>query len=119
MSFSSLFFLFFFLPVFLLAYYKTTGIRKKNIVLLAASLIFYCWGGVRYLLLLLAMTAVGWLSGLQIRKYPREDKRRKRWLILSVVIFLAVLGIFKYTGFFLGTFGALFRVSGGVEKHAI
>ena len=115
MSFSSLFFLFFFLPVFLLAYYKTTGIRKKNIVLLAASLIFYCWGGVRYLLLLLAMTAVGWLGGLQIRKYPREDKRRKRWLILSVVIFLAVLGIFKYTGFFLGTFGALFRVSGGVE----
>lgn len=119
MSFSSLFFLFFFLPVFLLAYHRADGIRKKNIVLLAASLIFYCWGGIRYLILLMAMTAVGWLGGLQIQKYPREDKNKKFWLILTVAIFLAVLGIFKYTGFFLGTFGALFHLPAGAGNIAL
>ncbi len=119
MSFSSLFFLFFFLPVFLLVYYRVSGIRKKNLVLLAASLIFYCWGGVRYLLLLMAMTAAGWICGRQIEKYPREDRRRKNWLIFSLVLFLAVLGIFKYTGFFLGTFGALFHLPEGAGKFAL
>ena len=119
MSFSSLFFLFFFLPVFLLVYHKAAGLRKKNLVLLAASLIFYCWGGIRYLLLLLAMTAVGWMSGLQIVKYPKGDRQRKFWMILSVAVFLAVLGIFKYTGFFLGTFGALFHLKGPVGEIAL
>ncbi len=118
MAFSSLFFLFLFLPVFLLVYYKVSGIQKKNIVLLAASLIFYCWGGIRYLLLLMAMTAVGWMGARQTQQC-QEEKRRKFWTILSVVIFLAVLGIFKYTGFFLGTFGALFRLSPEVENFVL
>lgn len=88
-------------------------------MLLAASLIFYCWGGVRYLLLLAAMTAVGWMGALQIEKYRPEDRRRKRWMIASVVVFLAVLGIFKYTGFFLGTFGAIFRLPSQAESIAL
>lgn len=119
MTFSSLIFLFFFLPVFLLVYHKVSGIRRKNLVLLAASLIFYCWGGVRYLLLLAAMTAVGWMGALQIEKYRPEDSRRKRWMIASVAVFLAVLGIFKYTGFFLGTFGAIFRLPSQAENIAL
>ena len=119
MSFSSLLFLFFFLPVFLLAYYRVHGIRKKNIVLLAASLIFYCWGGVRYLILLLAMTAAGWIGGLQIEKYGEGDRRKKYWLTFSVVLFVAVLGIFKYTGFFLGTLGAVFRLPVPAETIAL
>ena len=109
MIFSSLFFILFFLPLCLLIYYKMPDIERKNRVLLIFSLVFYAWGGVRYLLLLFAMTAVGWFFALQIQKYDKNHKLRKRWLVSSIAILLAVLGIFKYTGFFLGTFGALFR----------
>ena len=109
MIFSNLFFILFFLPLCLLIYYKMPDIERKNRVLLIFSLVFYAWGGVRYLLLLFAMTAVGWFFALQIQKYDKNHKLRKRWLVSSIAILLAVLGIFKYTGFFLGTFGALFR----------
>ena len=46
--FNSVVFLFCFLPVALLLYYIVPG-RAKNAVLLLESIVFYCWGGVRYL----------------------------------------------------------------------
>lgn len=96
----------FFLPLFLLIYFQNKSIDTRNKVLLVFSLIFYCWGGVRYVLLLAAMTFVGWFFGLQIAK-RKTKKQRKPWLIASVAIFISVLVIFKYTGFFLGTLGSL------------
>ena len=53
MLFSSLVFLWFFLPAAVFLYYLAPGRNAKNIVLFAASLIFYGWGGPRYLLLVL------------------------------------------------------------------
>ena len=119
MIFSSLFFILFFLPVFTFIYYKAPDIRRKNTVLLIFSLIFYAWGGLRYLVLLFAMTGAGWISALQIQKYTHDKKRRKFWLILSVAILLAVLGIFKYTGFFMGTLGTLFRQDWEILSFAL
>lgn len=103
-----MFFLLAFLPVFMLVYSCCGGIKKKNMVLLAASLIFYAFGGIRYLLLLLIMAAVAWFFGLLIGRDP-EGREGKRYLILSVCIFLLVLGFFKYTGFFLGSLGSILK----------
>ncbi len=108
MAFSNMFFLLAFLPVFMLVYSCCGGIKKKNTVLLAASLIFYAFGGIRYLLLLLIMAAVAWFFGLLIGRDP-EGREGKRYLILSVCIFLLVLGFFKYTGFFLGSLGSILK----------
>lgn len=55
MVFSSLFFVFFFLALNLIAYHFADGIKRKNMVLLGFSLVFYSWGGPKYLLLLLSM----------------------------------------------------------------
>ncbi len=108
MIFSSLIFLCVFLPVFLFFYFRADSIESQNRTLLIFSLVFYCWGGLRYLILLLIMTGLGFFLGnlIQQKKSPAE---KKPYLILSVALFLAVLGIFKYTNFFLGSIGSLFQ----------
>ena len=101
MVFSSLLFVFVFLTLNLIVYlFFARTIRQKNIVMLVFSLIFYMWGGPRYLLLLLAMTAICWFSGLVIEG-SGSRRQRKTALAVCCVLMLGLLGIFKYTGFFL------------------
>ncbi len=104
MIFSSLFFMLFFLPLFLLFYFSNSTISGKNRVLLIFSLIFYCWGGVQYIILLILLSLVGWQCGIRLEQ-TASNSIRKKYLIGSVVIFVGVLVFFKYTGFFLKTFG--------------
>ncbi len=119
MLFSGLFFYAFFLPICLLFYFKMPDIERKNRVLLIFSLIFYAWSGLRYLLLLFAMTALGYFAGRMIQSENRKWLSRKGWLIFSVAAMIAVLGVFKYTGFFIGTFGAIFHQDGPVIRIAL
>ncbi len=118
MAFSSLFFMLFFIPLFALFYFTGSGIESKNRVLLIFSLIFYCWGGLRYVVLLLIMSAVGYIFGLKLQ-YEKKPSSRKMLLTISVVIFLAVLGFFKYTGFILGNFGSLVSEDSFLLKLAL
>ncbi|MCI7812829.1 MAG: MBOAT family protein [Robinsoniella sp.] len=101
MVFSSMIFVFLFLPLSLLAYFLCKTTKQKNISLLVSSLIFYSWGGPKYLLILLSMTAICWGAGILIDRSD-EEKVRKMILIAAIVLMLAILGYFKYTGFFLG-----------------
>ena len=52
------------------------------------------------MLILLVMTAICWAGGLLIDR-ENEEKIRKLILTATVVLMLAILGYFKYTGFFL------------------
>ncbi len=95
--FSSAVFLWVFLPVvFLLNYF----IQKKysNILLLAASLIFYAWGEPHLVLLMMASVVLNWLVGRGIAQCSGNGK--KAVLTLGVVCDLAILGYYKYAGFF-------------------
>jgi alginate O-acetyltransferase complex protein AlgI len=94
MVFSSVTFLFYFLPAFLLLYYT---LPWKNGVLLIASLLFYAWGEPRFLPLLMASALLNYGCGLAI---GRAVRRRKLVLGLGVAANLAMLGYFKYAGFF-------------------
>ena len=98
MVFSSLLFVFAFLAVSYAIYACMPGIRSRNVVLLLASLIFYAWGGPALLILLAGMTFVCYLGGRLIDRYHTH---RKLWLVLTLVICLGLLAVFKYTGFFL------------------
>ena len=100
MVFSSLFFVYFFLALNLIIYFKTQTIEKKNIVMLVFSLIFYSWGGPRYLFLLIANCLIAWICALMIEYY---EEYAKLFLVLDIALQLAILAIFKYLGFFLGT----------------
>lgn len=105
MVFSSLIFVFAFLAICYLLYFLVPGIKAKNTVLLIFSLIFYAWGGPALLLLLMGMTLVCYVGARLIECFA---KRRKLWLILTLIICLGLLGFFKYTGFFLSNLQLLF-----------
>lgn len=98
MVFSSLIFLYVFLPVCLLAAWLTSRVRTQNAFLLLASLFFYAWGEPVYIILLLATTLIIWLCGIFMGR-ARSQSSRRGWLIAALVLALASLVYFKYTGF--------------------
>ena len=101
MVFSDLIFLFFFLPAVLLVT-KLSPPRWRNTELLLFSLLFYAWGEPVYVLLMLAVIAVNYLAGLLIARFPADSRPlgRKLMLALAIAADLAILGWFKYAGFF-------------------
>lgn len=100
--FSSLLFIFFFFAITMIVYRFSDTLEKKNMVLLVASLIFYAWGGPRFLILLLLMSLISWKSALLIEKYRDNPVMKKVWMIAGTGLQLALLGYFKYAGFLLG-----------------
>lgn len=107
MVFSDLFFLFVFLTSCIALYFiiplyfpaPATKLKVKNIVLIVFSLIFYAWGEPVYVALLLLSTLVNYMAGLFIEKY-RDSFKAKCAITLAVVFDIALLFVFKYTGFF-------------------
>ena len=105
MVFSSVPFLYYFLPGCVLLYFLAPR-RLKNAALLLCSLLFYAWGEPKYVLLLLFSIAQGYAAARIIERYrPRRIAAVAR--TASVVLSLALLGVFKYTGFFLESFRAV------------
>lgn len=107
MLFSSLVFLWFFLPATAFLYYLVPGRNAKNIVLFAASLIFYGWGGPRYLLLVLLTVFLCYTAGLCLDAAGNRTVLRKLTVAVFSVITLGILGYFKYYNFFVTTVGRL------------
>ncbi|MGM9658991.1 MAG: MBOAT family O-acyltransferase [Faecousia sp.] len=104
MIFSSIPFLYYFLPAVLAVYFLTPR-RGKNAVLLLASLLFYGWGEPKLLWLMVFTIAVFYLCGLAIGR-AESPRRKKFWLIVSVVVGVGLLGLFKYADFFLTSVNA-------------
>ena len=111
MVFSSLNFLYLFLPVCLLLYFIIPKLKYKNIVLLIMSLLFYAWGEPKWIIVMILMAFVDYFAGLMIAKNADNRRRKKFWLIFSVVVSVAALGIFKYTGFVIDNINAVFGSS--------
>ncbi len=107
MVFSDLLFLYMFLPVLALLYFITpyNGVRRG--VLVAFSLLFYAWGEPVFVFLMIGMVAADYIFGLLIHSSGTQTQRRL-WLIVAIVSNLAILGIFKYLGFFTDTFNWFF-----------
>ena len=101
MSFSTLTFLFLFFPVVLAIYYliPIRSTRIRTFILLLFSLVFYAWGDIRYLPLLLLSVLFNYLTGQEIalcRAGGRADRARIA-LIAAVIFDVAVLAVFKYS----------------------
>ena len=109
MLFSSIPFLYYFLPAVLLIYFLVPG-KFKNTVLLVSSLIFYGWGEPKYLFLMMATILTFYGCGLAMGKCEKQAWKRV-WLLVSVVIGLALLAVFKYADFFIGSFNAVTGLS--------
>lgn len=104
MLFSSTVFLLGFLPCLFLCYFIVPQGKNgkflwwKNFILLLFSLIFYAWGGLAYLGILLTSIAVNYIGGLFVTK-PNSKNIQKLILFLVMAVNLGLLGWFKYANF--------------------
>lgn len=104
MLFNSLSFAIFLPIVFFLYWFVTKdNLRLQNVLLLVSSYFFYaCWDW-RFMFLLIFSTLLDYYTGIKI--YEALTRRKKiLWLLLSIVINLGFLGVFKYYNFFTASF---------------
>ena len=105
MIFSSTVFLFFFLPLSLVLYGITPRLFK-NATLLIISLMFYYYGEVDKIIVLLVSILINYVGGILVA-YPFKNSVIKTkhfnlfWLIIAIILNLLILGYFKYYNFFL------------------
>jgi alginate O-acetyltransferase complex protein AlgI len=107
MVFSDSVFLFMFLPLTLAVYYAVP-FAFKNTVLFLTGLLFYAWGEPVYVLIMLLSTAIDYCAGRLMDRFDSNKNIRKATLLVSVVMNLSLLGIFKYGSFFIGSVNGIF-----------
>ena len=105
MLFSSMLFLWIFLPIVIIVYYILNSIfqssvartRVKNTFLLIASLVFYAWGGIYFLAIMIFSILVNFTGGYIISKLKIGQKFLRGFvLFVTIVLNLLNLGYFKY-----------------------
>lgn len=98
MLFSSLIFLFIFLPLLIAVYYITPR-KFRNYILLLFSLVFYAWGGVSYVLILIGSIVVNFLF---VKQLEQNTINKKKWLVVGLTFNILVIVFFKYLDFLMG-----------------
>jgi alginate O-acetyltransferase complex protein AlgI len=101
MVFSSITFLVYFLPLFLLFYHLVPH-NRKNAVILISSIIFYSWGGPKFIFVILGTTFLDFLL-VQTMDRQKEKSKKRLYLIISLCLNLGLLFYFKYSNFFIDT----------------
>ncbi|MDA8758614.1 MBOAT family protein [Candidatus Poseidonia alphae] len=90
----------YFLPV---VFILTMGLASKRrrvqiLVLLSMSYVFFWLASGWHIILLLISTCIDWTAGQKMQR-SEEVQYRKRWLKISLITNLSILGIFKYLDF--------------------
>ncbi len=107
MLFTSPTFIFAFLPLVLVLYYLSPK-KLKNSCLLLFSLLFYAWGEMIYVLLMITSIGMNSIMGRLIHQSQFENKTI---LTLGIVLNLLPLMFFKYTIFLMTQMGFEFSSS--------
>ena len=105
MVFSSISFLVYFLPLFLLAYHLVPH-RLKNALVLVSSILFYSWGGPKFIFVILGTT---FLDFFLVNAMHRQKTKKSKilYLVISLSLNLGLLFYFKYSNFFIENINAL------------
>ncbi len=109
MTFNSLQFLVFFMVV-TLWFFRRKSQKARVWLLLIASCYFYMSFIPRYVLILGGTIIVDYFAGIQIEE--SEGKTRKLWLVLSLIVNIGALAIFKYYNFFIDNIHTGFLIFG-------
>ena len=115
MVFSSVIFLVYFLPVFLLVY-NFLPHKFRNYWVLFVSIVFYSWGAPKFIFVVAGTIAVDFYIVKKIY-YSSDEKLRKRFLGISVVLKIGLLVYFKYINFFIDNVNGLLAGFGMGEVH--
>ena len=98
MVFSSIVFLYIFLPIMLLVYFIVPK-KLKNAVMILASLIFFAWGEIRYIFIMLILAVMDFWCGNNITKYKDNKNKKRLYLWINIIVNLGILFFFKYADF--------------------
>ena len=98
MVFSSSLFLLYFFPFFLIIYFLSPY-KLRNLVIVLASILFYSWGGPKYIFIIFFSIMLDFLFAKLI--YKAKGNKRKILLGIAISINLGFLAYFKYANFFL------------------
>lgn len=79
---------------------RSTWFKAQNTLLLLGSLVFYGSWDWRFLILMLVTAGVDHFAALAIHG-SNSSRTRRRWLLVSLISNLGVLGFFKYFNFFI------------------
>jgi len=113
--FNSYGFIFLFVPIVAVGFFlfARIGTQWAATWLVAASYFFYAYWNPKYLILLLISIAINYEIGTAIAKRVADGRRAtaRTILVWGIVFDLALLGYFKYAGFFVENFAWL------VDRH--
>ena len=98
MVFSSIVFLYIFLPIMLLIYFVVPR-KLKNAVMILASLVFFAWGEIRYIFIMLILAVMDFFCGKGINKNEGNKPKQKLYLFIDIGVNLLILFFFKYADF--------------------
>ena len=105
MLFTSISFLYYFLPTIIILYFITPK-KYRNYILLIFSIIFYMYGEPKYVILMLVEILVAYFGALLIDKY-----KSKEIFLITIIIHIGFLCVFKYTDLFIGTINSIFKTN--------
>lgn len=112
MLFNSNDFLLFF-ALFCAAYLLAAqSLLLRNLLMVIGSYVFYSWWDPRCTVLLLFTSLVDYSAGRLMHRSVTQTARRG-WLLMSIILNLGVLALFKYFNFFRESFETLVAVAGG------
>lgn len=94
-----------------LALYRPLGATGRKVLLTGASYVFYGFWDWRFLGLIFISTLTDYVAARAIAA-TESPKRRRLYLIVSLVLNLGLLGFFKYFGFFTESLAALLTSAG-------
>ena len=112
MLFNSYEFIFVLLPITLAGYFLVLPKSWRHGWLALCSFVFYGWWDYRFCGLLLLTTTIDYIAGGRIGATP-DPAKKKRWLYLSIISGLSMLGFFKYYNLGAETANALAQWAGG------
>ena len=111
MLFNSLEFLIFLVVVFFLFWIALRDRhRLQSALLLVSSCIFYMFFIPKYILILFLTIIIDYLAGMKIA--ASSGKKRKVWLIISIISTCMVLFVFKYYNFFIDNVNGISNLLG-------
>ncbi len=122
MLFSSTTFIYLFLPIALIGYYALIKWRRaQNVFLLLISLFFYAWGEPKFVLVMLLSIVVNYGLALLLEHAKKQEKRLlcRLLLLLTVLLNLSILFIFKYLNFTVGIVEDIAGADFGLAKIAL
>lgn len=99
MVFSSAIFLYWFLPITFLIYFIIPNKKCRNIILTVASILFYAFGQLQYLPLLLFSVLCNYIFGILLSKQYTNILKRQNIIAFAVIVNIGILCVFKYTDF--------------------